>query len=439
MLLPLAPSSVQYLWILSLSGAIAMITRTSECSGRPAWKSPLVQYLMVCAFGTLSLAISGCASAPRFADQSTPLTPPPPPTVTAAAVGSLAPAAAEPESPAPAKNAELASTQPPTAAPAARRQLVYNAVLQIVVSDIASSLKSVQQNVESLGGYLQQLSGDSITARVPASRFQDAIAAAEKLGEVTQRDIRGQDITEEMNDLQIRLDTALQVRQRLLSLLEKADKTADAIKVEQELDRVIQGIEQLKGKIRFYESQVAFSTLTVKFNSPIPQQTAEQRVPFPWVRNLADGLLSGATHQYPVEDAARHGPKFDLPKSYIRYYGEDDLAEAMSGNEVYIKVQRHENYKGGDLAFWSTLAHRSLVESRCIALDKESDLTLRTKAVARLFVGTRQIAGKPYGYLLAVVSTKHEVYAFEAWGPADAFNKDRPALESAIQSLDVDP
>ena len=331
-----------------------------------------------------------------------------------------------------------AATVTPAAA-TGQRQMIYTATLQIVVADVSSSLKSVQQNAESMGGYLQVLTSDTVTVRVPAARLQEAIAAAEKLGEVTGRDIRGQDITEEMTDVQIRLDTALQMRQRLLTLLEKADETADAIKVEEELGRVIQMIEQLKGKIRFYESQIALSTLTVKCNSPLPQQTSEQRVPFAWVRALGDGMLGANTHRYAVEGAARHGPRFDLPVSYIRYFGADDLAEAMSGNEVYIKVQRNENYQGGTLDFWSALARRTLVESRSIALQKDTALTLRSRATARLFTGSRQIAGKPFGYLLAVVADKHEVYAFEAWGPAEAFEKDRPALLKAVQSLDVDP
>ena len=404
-----------------------MTTRKPESNVLSTQESSRLRNLFVVAVGTLCLMLSGCATH-RSADSGlAEMTPPPSEMV-----------AGVPVAPATAKPADDGAAQLAVAPNATARQLVYTATLKVVVSDIASSLKSIQQDVQSLGGYLQQLNRDSITVRIPASRFADALAATDKLGQVTQRDIRGEDITEEMNDLKIRLETALQVRLRLLALLEKADKTTDAIKVEQELERVIQAIEQFKGKIRFYESQVAFSTLTVQFNSPLPQQTVQQRVPFPWVLNLADGLIGGVTHQYPVKGAARRGPRFDLPKSYIRYYGEDDLTEALSGNEIYIKAHRHENYEGGDLGFWSTLARRSLLESRCIALEKESDVTLRTKAVAHLFAGTREIAGKPYGYLLALVSNKRKVYAFEAWGPADAFNKDRAALEAAIKSLDVD-
>lgn len=320
-----------------------------------------------------------------------------------------------------------------------QRQIIYTATLQVVVPDISSALSSFQNMTKTLGGYLDRLSEDSITVRVPAGSFQDLIAAAEKLGTVTGRNVQAQDITEEMHDLQIRLDTELQVRQRLLALLDKADKTADAIKIEQELERVVVTIEQLKGKIRFYTDQVAFSTVTVKFNSPVPQQAIQKEVPIPWVRRLAAAMTEANAIPYADREHADGGPKFELPKSYIRCYGHDDLAIAMSADEVYIRVERHENYQGGDLGFWSALARRVLVASRSIAVTNESDARLRTGATAHLIQGTRQIAGRSYGYLLALVSRKHEVYALEAWGPADAMERDQAGLQKVVESMDVNP
>lgn len=320
-----------------------------------------------------------------------------------------------------------------------QRQIIYTATLQIVVPDISSALSSFQNMSKWLGGYLDRLSEDSITVRVPAGSFQELISAAEKLGTVTGRSVQAQDITEEMHDLQIRLDTELQVRQRLLALLDKADKTADAIKVEQELERVVQTIEQLKGKIRFYQDQVAFSTVTVKFNSPVPQQTIQKDVPIVWVRRLAAAMTEANAIPCADRENANGGPKFELPKSYIRCYGRDDLAIAMSADETYIRVERHENYQGGDVGFWSALARRVLVASRSIAVASESDVRLRTGATTHVIQGTRQIAGKSYGYLLALVSRKHEVYALEAWGLADAMARDSAGLRKTVESMDVDP
>lgn len=405
----------------------------SVLAGFRAWATPA--WVMVLATG---LCTAGCAAA-RMEAHDVPLTQTPPP-----AAAALAPAQPVPSAPMEAeKSAQVAPVSPaaplPTAAPATDRQIIYTATLQIVVPDISTALSSVQQTTRTLGGYLDRLSEDSITVRVPVGRFQDLISAAEKLGAVTGRNVQAQDITEEMHDLQIRLDTEMQVRQRLLALLDKADKTADAIKVEQELERVVQTVEQLKGKIRFYQDQVAFSTVTVKFNSPVPQQVIQQEVPIPWVRELAAGMTDPNAIPCADRNHADGGPKFELPKSYIRCYGQDDLAIAMSADETYIRVERHENYQGGDLQFWSALARRVLTASRSIAVTNESDVKLRTHATAHLIQGTRQIGGKSYGYLLALVSRKHEVHALEAWGPAEAMARDLEGLRKAVESLDLNP
>jgi hypothetical protein len=51
----------------------------------------------------------------------------------------------------------------------------------------------------------------------------------------------------------------------------------------------------------------------------------------------------------------------------------------------------------------------------------------------------KEIGGKRYGYLVAVIVRKHHVYTFEAWGPREQFEKDLPHLTEAVQSLHIGP
>ncbi|MEI8197027.1 MAG: DUF4349 domain-containing protein, partial [Phycisphaerae bacterium] len=174
------------------------------------------------------------------------------------------------------------------------RIVIYSASLDVVVADVARSLEVMRATAESLGGYMQELDKLSITVRVPAARFTAAVAIAERLGEVTDRNIKAQDITEQMRDLKIRLDNAEQVRLRLKDLVAKSEKMKDTLEIEKELERVTETIELLKGKIQFLSQQAAYSTLKVTFNSPLPQQHMVAVIPFAWVRNLGDGLVAAA-------------------------------------------------------------------------------------------------------------------------------------------------
>ncbi len=345
---------------------------------------------------------------------------------------------ADPQSP-PISGGVLTLASTPAAAPADQQRIViYNAGLNLVVPDIAQVLAAVQKQTKSFGGYMQEISGNSITVRVPISRFDEALSAFEKLGEVTNRHVKADDITEQMHDLGIRLENAENVRKRLLALVEKSVRVEDTLKIEQELQRVTETVELLKGKIKFLSSQAAFSTIRLDLNSTLPQRQIVAQIPFAWVRQLADGAVTGNTELAPDTSRwERRGIRFDLPKSYIRYFERDYRTEAMSAAGILIKLQRQDNYDNGDQAFWAKLARRAVAENRAIAIDKEYDATLNNNAVARILTGTKDLGTKKTGYLLAIVAGKRFVYTFEAWGDQEEFTKDIAALEASAKSMDV--
>jgi len=331
-----------------------------------------------------------------------------------------------------------AAVEQPKLDPERRQRLViYNGIIYLVVERITDTIDQIKKFTEEMGGYMQSMSASSITLKVPADKFPDAIAMVEKLGEVTKKEIKGSDVTDEVRDLRIRLENAEQLRQRLLKLLEKSEKVEDTLKVEKELARVTETIELLKGKLHYIEAEVAFSTLTVHVNSSLPQREIETEIPFRWVRELGAELTRGSAGRTSGEVAFWRRITFRLPQGYIKYYEDDDETRAMSADQVMIRLQRHENYKGGGLDFWAALVRRSLVEQRAFAVKDTVDLELRTKVAARVFAGSKEIGGKPYGYLAAVVARKRHVYTFEAWGPLEKFTADRPRLEEAIRSIRV--
>lgn len=318
------------------------------------------------------------------------------------------------------------------------RLVVYNASFALVVPDIRQAQQSVIHLASSLGGYLQELDANTVTIRLPATHFSEALPAIEKLGAVADRRIKANDVTEEMRDLQIRLDNAQHVRDRLTALIDKSPRIEDTIKLEQELERVTESIELLKGKIQYLSSQLAFSTIRVAMNSPRPQTDSTAALPFPWVRDLASGAIAGETQLNP--DTNRFWPRndrFKLPAGFVRYFEKDHITEAMSADGIVIKLERHDNYDGGDIHFWATLTARFLIDSRALAIEKESDTALSDKTPAHVIVAIKDLGTSKQSYLLALASTKRYVYTFEAWGPADKFQQQVAGLQQAFESLDA--
>ncbi len=334
----------------------------------------------------------------------------------------------------PAMFAQLSS--PATDPAQTRRIMVYTAVMSLVVEDIHRTVETIKKEAEAAGGYMQAMDASSIMVKVPAGLFEQVIANVEELGEVTRKEIKGSDITEEMRDLQIRLRNAEEVRKRLVTLLERADKVEDALKVERELERLTENIELLKGKINALENQVVFSTLTVHLNSPLPQRVVQEEVPFPWVRELAGELLTGRVSDVRTGKRGR-GVDFDLPESFAKYYEIDYVTRATSADGVLIKVQRHPNVEGADPTFWATLIRRSLTAKQAIAVRKVRDITIKNDVAAKIIDGTKEIGGKDYSYLVAIAQGRDYVYTYEAWGPSQEFTKARESLEKSIGSMYV--
>lgn len=317
-----------------------------------------------------------------------------------------------------------------------QRIMIYNGVMSLVVEDIQATLETVQEVAEKVGGYMQAMDARSITVKVPADDFQDLIATVEQLGAVTQKEIKGSNVTEEMRDLRIRLQNAEEIRKRLVAMLERADKVEDALNVEKELGRVTETIELLKGKISALENQVSYSTLTVHLNSPVPQRVIKEEVPFPWVRELAADMARGRVTVGMTRTRGQH-VDFELPESFAKYHEANYITRATSADGVLVKVQRHVNVEGADLAFWTTLISRSLTAKQAIVVKQVRDTTIQDNVEAKIIEGIKEIGRVEYSYLVAVANTDDYVYTYEAWGPTDEFANARQSLEKSIRSMDI--
>jgi len=319
--------------------------------------------------------------------------------------------------------------------PVVKRQVIYSAQLRLVVVSKSSAMLSIQEYAEQAGGYLQDSDANSITVRVPASAFDATLARIAGLGEVVDRAIQASDVTEELLDLDIRLDNARRTRDRLLEHLSKSTKIEDTLKIEAELARVSVEIERMEGKQRLLQSQVALSRIRVQLNMRAPRDPSAPDalgLPFDWVERLGDGLVAGNVESLPRKPRfLANGPKFDPPAEFIRYFSSKELVEAMNADGLRLKVQRHENYDKGVLSFWSKLARSSLVASRSVLLNAEQDLG-EDRA---LLAGSREVAGEPHGYLLMIARTRDRLYTFEAWGPKDLFDAQYEALVKSARSL----
>ncbi|MBV9946359.1 MAG: DUF4349 domain-containing protein, partial [Myxococcales bacterium] len=165
--------------------------------------------------------------------------------------------------------------------------LIYTANLTLAVFQVEAGLDAVERIARDTGGYLSNRQDNAITIRVPRDRFDDAVSRVEGLGDVTHRDIRAQDVTDEYVDLEARLKNAYLMRSRLGELLARAS-VKEALDIERELGRVTEEIERMERRLKLLRSDIAFSTITATFAPVVAQAVHDSSLlaPFPWLREL---------------------------------------------------------------------------------------------------------------------------------------------------------
>jgi hypothetical protein len=184
----------------------------------------------------------------------------------------------------------VATPEPPARDPA---MIIYTARVTMAVYQVDQGVAAVEKIAHDMGGFLAKKGDREITIRVPRARFEAAIAAVDKIGDVLHRDIEAQDVTDEYVDLEVRIKNARAMQTRLKQLLEKA-AVKDALEIEKELHRVTEDLERMEGKLKVLKDKIAYSTITVTFQPRNAALQATQiRLPFPWLSDLGlPNLLS---------------------------------------------------------------------------------------------------------------------------------------------------
>lgn len=226
-----------------------------------------------------SVTVAGFASDNLQADgakkEPAPDAPPPPP-----------PPPPQPGGQAPPTKQEKREQQASANGPHERGMLIYTAKITMSVYQVEQGLGKVEDIAKSMGGYLSLRHDRDVTVRVPRDRFESALAAIDKIGDVLHRDVQAQDVTDEFVDLEIRIKNGHAMQTRLKALLDKAP-VKEAIEIEKELKRVTEELELLEGKMKLLSAQIAYSTITVTFE---PRQsavaTSKVQLPFPWLSAL---------------------------------------------------------------------------------------------------------------------------------------------------------
>ncbi len=163
------------------------------------------------------------------------------------------------------------------AALGAARKLIQNAEVSIEVRDFDTAAQKAGEIARSLGGYVadSQAAGEgkrrhgALTVRVPAGSFEKALGGLRHLGKVQSEHLGVQDITKAYTDLESRLMVKRDAAGRIREILRnRTAKLSDVLEAEKQLTELVEQIEVMEGERRFYDQQVALSTIKAELHEP---------------------------------------------------------------------------------------------------------------------------------------------------------------------------
>jgi hypothetical protein len=172
---------------------------------------------------------------------------------------------------------------------------------------------------ERFGGFVSSATtrerSGSLTLRVDADRFGEALGALRAIGDVRSETVGGQDVTADYVDLEGRLRILEARRDVLLDLMAEATTIEQTLRVQNALDDVQMRIEQMKGGLQLLNDRTAKATIAVSLreaDAPVELTQEDVRAP-----SLASAWRHGVAGFFRALFAVLVGLGYLLPVAII--------------------------------------------------------------------------------------------------------------------------
>ncbi len=184
------------------------------------------------------------------------------------------------------------------------RLVIKDASIDLLVKEADPVIFQINQIAADYGGYIvgsdtwfeREHKFATLRLGIPSASFERSLNDLRSQGlKVLKETASGQDVTAEYVDLQSKLTNLEATAARVRQFLERANTVEEALQVNQKLAELEGQIEQVKGKMRFYEGRAAFSTVTINLipDIPVPAPAAAPRWNPGTTLNQAVNVLAG--------------------------------------------------------------------------------------------------------------------------------------------------
>ncbi len=160
-------------------------------------------------------------------------------------------------------------------------RIIRTGTISLEVTDVPRALITARDGIRALGGYVgasetQNIEDEpyaTITYRVPADRWEDALDLLRGLNGLTSKVVTEQtqavEVTGQVIDLEARIRNLRASEAALQRIATTATRISDVLEVQQQLTNVRGQIEQLSAALADLEDRAGYATLTATFSVPL--------------------------------------------------------------------------------------------------------------------------------------------------------------------------
>ena len=168
-------------------------------------------------------------------------------------------------------------------APKISQKIIKQASLRFETNDLEETFAQIQKAITANKGTVQNDSEGktydniyrNLTVRVPSQNFDAFIKSiSEGVSYFERKEISADNVTEQYIDLDSRLKTKRKLEARYLEILQKATKISEILEIEKQISIIREEIEAKEGQLKYLESRVSESTITIEFYKTIAEKEA---------------------------------------------------------------------------------------------------------------------------------------------------------------------
>lgn len=160
-------------------------------------------------------------------------------------------------------------------------KIIRTGSIDLEVTDVPTALITARDGIRTMGGYVGASQTEnvddrpmaSITYRIPAARWEDALDLLRRLNGLTSKVVTEQtqavEVTGQVVDLQARIKNLRASETALQQIATGTTKISDVLEVQQQLTNVRGEIEQLSAALADLQDRAGFATLTATFSVPV--------------------------------------------------------------------------------------------------------------------------------------------------------------------------